>query len=232
MPAYRFYLDRPLQEGAEGPLAPKEARHVSVMRLAEGEQIELINGKNQVAIATLTTVSAKKVEVEIKSVRQGMAKRREFVLYQALCESARLDLLLQKTTELGVSEIKLFPAERSPKKALSDHQKERMDALLISAIKQCGRLDLPILSFMGPIAAWQLPQEPLFFGDTSPQTPLLLSCLKEEKRVGFVVGPPSGFTEKEVEELTKRGALGVKLNEHILRSETAAITAVSLGMHI
>jgi len=232
MPDNRFYIDTPLQSGQKVTLDPKESHHIAVMRKEVGDNIELINGKNLLAQAKILSIHKKKVELLIEKVTVGTKKKREFILCQALCELPRLDLILQKTTELGVHEIWLFVAERSHKKEFNAHQKERIEALLISAIKQCGRLDLPPLCIKDTLSTFEPLGAPAFFGDLQPNAPLFSSCLKDEKRLFFFIGPPSGFTKNEEKLLVELGACGVKLNDLILRTETASITAVSIGMHI
>lgn len=231
MPDNRFYIDHPLEVDLRLKIEGKEAHHIMVMRKKAGEKIELINGHNLLAEAKILSMDKKGVEVVVEKVVVGEAKKREFILCQALSDFPRLELILQKATELGVHEIWLFSGERSLKQEMNAHQMQRMEALLISAIKQCGRLDLPSLHFKESLEKCTPLDGSSFFGAFEQEAPLFLSILKEERRIFFFIGPPSGFSDREKKKLVTLGARGVRLNDQVLRSETAALCAVALGMH-
>jgi 16S rRNA (uracil1498-N3)-methyltransferase len=232
MPEHRFYIDHPLEPGLQVSLDPKETHHLTVMRTSVGHTVELINGKNVLAVATVLSLHKKQALLLIQEVIPGKQRVRECILCQAICEFSRLDLIVEKTTELGVSEIWLFPAEKNMKQEISSHQQERMQALLISAIKQCGRLDIPTLQLKPRLTEFPSLDAPAFFGDLHPEAPLFLSCITDAKKLYFFIGPPSGFSQQEEEALLKLKARGVSLNQNILRTETAALCAVSLSMHL
>lgn len=231
MPENRFFVDTALTIGQQLQLDSKEAHHLMVMRKAVGERVELINGKNLLAEAIILSIEKKKVELRVEEIVFGKRKKREIILCQALCEPPRLDLILQKTVELGVHEIWLFGAEKSLKTEVNPHQMKRMEAIVISAMKQCGRVDLPLLHYKGSLLHFSPLEAPAFFGDVDEGAPLLYPLLREEKRIFLFIGPPSGFSNRETLFLKNVGACGVKLNDLILRTETAAICAVALAMH-
>lgn len=231
MPHNRFYIDAPLITQERVLLEGEEAHHlVRVMRGRVGERVELVNGKNQLGIATIATVQ-KKVELLITQVTETPAPLFKVILCQGLCRSNRLDTIIEKGTELGMHELWIFPGELSEKKEMSSNQIKRNEGIAISAMKQSGRLDLPKISFAPPLLKWESLDYPSYFGDTSPQAPLFLSQLqteKPEKGVLFFVGPESGFSKEEERHLTILGAHGVKLHPHILRTDTAPLVALSL----
>jgi len=123
----------------------EEAKHAKVFRLQKEELCELVNGKGE--IATVKVLSSKDpftVEVvEFVSKKEPPS----FTLAMASVKLAKLELIIQKGCELGVSHFQIFDGELSEKKGLSSSQLHRLQAINISALKQSGRLFLPAISF-------------------------------------------------------------------------------------
>jgi len=217
MPKDRFFADDPLLLDSLIQLDEKEQHHLRVMRLRPKEQIEVINGKGCLAKAEILSHGLKIVAVEMQSPPP------EIILCQGLPRMNRLDTILEKGTEIGMSAVWLFPGDRSEKKELSKNQIERADHVLKAALKQCGRLHLPRLKIMPPLAKWP-----------SIEGQILYGTLEEGKRlpplkapIYFFIGPEAGFSDKEEKLLFERG-LGVSLNPAVLRTDTAPLVALSL----
>ena len=129
-----------------------------------------------------------------------------------------------------MTQIWLFPGEQSERKQLSENQLERVKGILIAAMKQCGALWLPQLVEKPRLRDWPAFPYPAFFGDISPAAPYLSESWKRDKPkdgVLFLVGPESGFSTKEEDCLLRLEAQGVKLHSHILRTDTAALAALT-----
>lgn len=216
MPLNRFFVDDPLEEGSCISLEPKEEHHLRVMRCQKGEMVELINGKGVLATARL------------QKPLQIISKREEplppaIVLCQAICKPNRLDTILEKGTEIGMSEIWLFPGEKSEKKNVSANQLERATNIFIAALKQCGRLHLPKILIKPPLAKWQKLPGLTFYGD--PEGKRLPS--EVSLPVHFIIGPEAGFSPHEKKVLQRLGQ-GIYLNPAVLRTDTAPLVALSL----
>jgi 16S rRNA (uracil1498-N3)-methyltransferase len=141
---------------------------------------------------------------------------------------------LEKGTELGMSQLWLFPGQRSERKQLTESQLEHMRATSIAAMKQCGRLYLPSIELKPPLLQWQKLNSVAFFGDLSSIAPLFNSVWKELTSVSevlFFVGPEGGFTVDEERKLHEIQVQGVRLHKNILRTDTAALVALSLITH-
>ncbi len=226
----RFYLPKPL---AEGPVEIEgdEAHHIiHVMRLKEGARLDLVNGFGELAEAVLATTRKKSATVNIERILKQPPPSFSLIIAQASPRFAKLDMIVEKATELGMTELWLFPGDKSEKCAYSDHQTERLKRIMIAAMKQCGRLYLPHLKFQKPLSEWQHTELPLFFGDLRPGAPTLLSAWSPAHQKGaiFAIGPESGFSMNEVEALLKLKAQGISLHWNILRTETAPIAALSI----
>ena len=144
----------------------------------------------------------------------------------------KMDLILEKGTELGISEFIFFFSKNSSIKKISKNKVERMKNITISAIKQCKRLDLPNISIVKDIKKVKL-QKNSFFGDIRNNATFLLDILEKpiKNSILFFIGPEKGFSKEEMSFLEKQ-AKGVSLSNNTLRSETAAISFSSIISHI
>jgi len=232
MPAERFFTENPLLLHQELLLIDTEFHHlIHVMRAKEGDKIELVNGLGSLAQAHIEKIKKKGARLRITHVLNEPPPQSEMILAQAIPRLNRLDFILEKGTELGMTQIWLFPAQQGERKELTPHQLERMRAVTIAAMKQCGRLHLPKISIKTPLNQWKKPEQHAFYGDVDPAA----TCFKPTDipidigaGVLFYIGPESGFSDEETKTLQKLGARGVKLNPNILRTDTAALTALSI----
>lgn len=236
MPAERYYIDRPLQKEEEFSLTDVEFHHlIHVMRTKENEEVEIINGNGELAKATVQKIEKKQAILHIDDVFREKPSSTSLILAQAIPRINRLETILEKSTELGVTEIWLFPSAKSEKRTFTPHQIERLEAIIIAAMKQCGRLFSPKLLFMPAIKEWKEIPQPAYFGDTLAAAPLFLDLWHpktDKKSVFFCIGPESGLSDEEVLMLQAKGVVGVKLHTNILRTDTAALAALSLASHL
>jgi 16S rRNA (uracil1498-N3)-methyltransferase len=236
MPAERFYLKSPLIPDQTVSLIDEEFHHLShVMRLKAGEEIQLVNGEGCLAKAKISSLLKKEALISIEHVEHQSPSLHRLVLAQAFPRLPRLEYLLEKSVELGVTDIWLFPGELSEKTELSPSGLKRVHHILISAMKQCGSLFLPSLRILPPLLQWDSKELPsyCFFGDTDPSAPALYEMLENAPKTPssflIAIGPEKGFSEKE--ELFMKNPLsfqGVKLHKHILRTDTAAISSLAI----
>jgi 16S rRNA (uracil1498-N3)-methyltransferase len=234
MPAERYFLDHPLKVHDRLELKGSEFHHLAhVMRTRKGEVVEIVNGKGALARAAIQEISKEQAVLKIEHVEEESERPCGLILAQAIPKLNRLDFILEKGTELGVDDFWIFPGEESVKKEISQHQLERFHALLIAAMKQCGRLTLPKLTLQPPLEQWSFPADmSLFFGDLESGAPSFKDIWKKQPHpVVFVTGPEAGFSKREERILRSLGAIGVKLHPHILRTDTASLMALSLLSH-
>ncbi len=222
MPHNRFYIDAPFTLHAEVNLQ-EETRHLKVMRLHQGDAIELVNGHNQLARAILKSAHT----AEIISLDE-YAPPPPVILCQAFPRLNRLDTIVEKGTELGMTELWLFPGQKSEKKELSSNQYERAKQITIAAMKQCGRLDLPSIQIKPPLVQWKPLTLAAYYGSLAQGAPPFLSVLEKKGGLCFFVGPEAGFTPDEEKILETLHAKGVQLHPWVLRTDTAPLAALSL----
>ncbi len=212
---YRFYTHERLSVGSAAELDSDELHHlIKVLRVRKGEKIELVNGKGQLATAHFDDT------ILVETVHSETRPEKKLILIQALPEKAHLEFILEKATEIGITEFWLFPAERSKIQEISDAYLARMKKITISAIKQCKRLHLPHIYPYHKISDLKDLSFKLLLADPAGKP---YSSSKDSSE-GFVVGPESGFTPKEkmhFETICK--AIPTTLSPNVLRAETAAI---------
>jgi 16S rRNA (uracil1498-N3)-methyltransferase len=237
MPTERYFLAAPFSEGQHFYLEGQEFHHLThVMRGKAEDTIELVNGQGELASATIQTIEKKRSAIKVMAVQREAPPTFEIILAQAIPRLNRLDFILEKGTELGMTQLWLFPSDYSERKSLTEHQLERLQAITVAAMKQCGRLYLPKIHLHPPLEKWSKPPYLALFGDVSPSAPLFAQ-LWESQRVAksagilFFVGSESGFSEKEEKRLLTLGAQGVKLHSNILRTDTASLAALALIYH-
>ncbi len=221
MPAERYYIDQVLNEGASLSLEGKEHHHLAhVMRTKVGDAVTLVDGRGNLAEGVATAVGKKKSTIQVKQVRSEPPDS-SLILIQAIPRQARLDMILEKGTELGVTEFRLFPAERGERKLL-DTQLRRLQGISVAALKQSGRLHLPEITVLPRLLEWSNLPKGTAFGDVNEKERRLDGACRS-----VVIGPESGLSQHEIDHLRELGATPVTLHRNILRTDTAAICALS-----
>ncbi len=233
MPNDRFFIPDIFENEKKLTIDGDEFFHLhKVMRKKINDTIELINGKNQLAKAHIVEFSDKHAIVNIDEILEKEKSKFEIILCQAFCKQNRLENILEKATELGVSSFMLFHSKLSEKIILSDNRKNRFNHIILSAVKQCARLDIPKIDEIKDISSFNIKNKSnCFFGDIKESAPLFIkeNIDTTNYKIIIFIGPEKGFTEEEIKLLENSyNAKGIKLHDNILRTDTAAIFAAGL----
>ncbi len=232
MPSERYFSESLFENNSTIKFEDQEFHHLShVMRAQLADEVELVNGQGELAIAVIEILEKKRAFLRIQSLKKEPEPTHKIILAQAIPRGNRLDFILEKGTELGMTDLWLFPGKLSERNDLTANQLERMKSLMVAAMKQCGRLYLPKLQLMPLLSQWKPLVHPSFFGDVNPEAPLFSKIWQNETPTTgaiFFIGPESGFHDSEIKILQNLQAKGVKLNSNILRTDTAAIAALAL----
>lgn len=224
----RFYKEGTLEGSIT--LDEKEHHHLAhVMRTSPGDEIELINGEGALAKGQVVQIGKRSCEVAVLSLVQKEAPP-PLILAQAAVRRSKLEWIVEKGTELGITEFWLYPAEKGEKSALSPADLERLLALRVSALKQSGQLFLPKLLLKDPLKKWQEPLPDFVFGDVRKSAPPLITLAGSIN--GAIIGPESGFSDAEVHHLEALKARGASITSSVLRTESAAVAASTLLAHL
>lgn len=236
MPAHRYFTSSPLKVHEQIQLDREESRHfIRVMRGKVGQLIELVNGQGKLAYAECTEIANHIATCRIVKQQTFPCTGPRLILAQAFPRLSRLDLILEKGTELGAAAFWLFPGSYSEIQELTPERVKRSHRILVAALKQSGRLYLPQLQIYPPLAEWARPSCPAYYGDLNPDAPPLVHCLERDvsiKEALFFIGPESGFAQEELDRLHHLGVQGVKLHANILRTDTAPLAALALIYHL
>lgn len=212
-------------------LDPAEGQHaVRVMRARPGDRIELVDGKGKLALAEVVEISKKECRLRIDSCSMIEETDRPSVsvAFSLLKSFDRIQLILEKCTEIGVREFFPLLTDHSERRKVSD---AKMQHTLIGALKQSRRVHLPVLHESDTLEGFLDKQK----GGGS--LIYLAHCRSGEKRelrkvydttrdAVLLIGPEGDFSEKEVELCRKAGCIEVALGGQRLRSETAATYAL------
>jgi 16S rRNA (uracil1498-N3)-methyltransferase len=229
---HRFHVP----EAAPGArvVLPEHSEHHArdVLRLREGALVRLFDGRGAEFDAVLDAVSRKGVSARITGRAEPRAESPlRVVLAVSPLRGDRMELVVQKATELGVAEIRPIITARTDaaaRPALKGSRQERWDKVASGAAEQCGRAVVPLVAPTTTLDA--LLEQPfgglkLFFLERS--APSALTALARPEEVLMLVGPAGGWEEVEVERATAAGFVAAGLGPRILRAETAALAAVS-----
>jgi 16S rRNA (uracil1498-N3)-methyltransferase len=230
----RVYLDAPLEAGARVILTGSAARHVTrVLRLRPGQALTLFNGRGGEYAATIEALHGERVAV---AVGESRPIEREsplaLTLAQGVSRGERMDLIVQKATELGASRIVPLLTERSVVRLSASQAARKLEhwrAIAVAACEQSGRNRLPELAQPLGLAD--------FVGTRTADARLLLSpgaatriadILRPAGALTVLIGPEGGLTEAEQQAAVGADFLPVRLGPRVLRTETAAIAALAL----
>jgi 16S rRNA (uracil1498-N3)-methyltransferase len=224
----RFYC--PSFSDREATLDGDELHHLrSVRRLGPGDDVEVFDGAGRLAHCRLARVAKHEAVLDVLAVVQVPPPAVELTIATAIPKAARMDWLVEKITELGATGLWPLVTERSDVTARGDAKRDKWRRHALEAAKQCGRAWLPAIADPAPLAdaVAQLASarfDAILLADPSPEAARLADAVPPgaSRLIGFV-GPEGGFTPAEVAALRAAGARPVRLAEHILRIETAAL---------
>ena len=217
-------------EISSGHLLPDESRHaVKVLRLGQGDEIELTDGKGSFCRASITTPDPRQCEFKIIQ-RENIAKR-AFSIHLAIAptkNSERMEWMVEKCVEVGIEKISFMLCKTSERKSIN---MERLEKIVISAMKQSKQAWLPELVPMKPIEEFisQCTEKDKFIAHVDEQN---LVYLKNQGAAAanavILVGPEGDFTKEELGVAILSGFLKVSLGPNRLRTETAGFSAVMI----
>lgn len=219
----------------------EDVKHISkVLRYNVGEKLEICDGQNNEYICEINEISKNAVFLDIiEKLEINRESNLKVKIYQGLPKGQKLELILQKLTEIGVSEIIPVVTKRSVVKIddkKEDKKVERWERIIYEGAKQSKRGIVPQLK--GPLTF----KETLL--DIKNNDMNIVPYEKENSRsikkalkgakiksIGIFIGPEGGFDEEEIKALEDLDSIPVTLGPRILRTETAPIVAASIVLY-
>ena len=231
----RVHVDLPLAPGMEVSLPEAPAVHLArVLRLGVGDACVLFNGDGRDYPARVVASGKRELRVAITG---AMAVDSEsplrIILLQGIARGEKMDLILQKATELGVSEIRPLGSQRSEVKLDETRAAKRLShwqSVVVSACEQSGRAVVPAVWAPAALATAlaALPAGGLRL-ILDPFGALSLSTLEPPggQSILLAVGPEGGWSPRDRDELVAAGFDGMRLGPRVLRTETAGLAAIA-----
>ena len=219
----------------------EDVKHISrVLRCRENDKLEVCDMDNNEYICEIREINKDNILLDIiEKVNIKRESNLKVKLYQGMPKGTKMELILQKLTEIGVDEIVLVQAKRSVTKIdnkKEDKKIERWERIIYEAAKQSKRAKIPkltgVLTFKEALADMQnndlniCPYE-------NERTISIKEAIKDSSAntIGIFVGPEGGFEEEEIEKIQEIDGKVVSLGPRILRTETASVVASSIVLY-
>ena len=211
----------------------KSASHYlfNVLRMKLTDNLHIFNGLNLSHQAKIISVDSKQVKIQIlKTLPQQASNNLQLHLGQVLLKGSKMDGVIQKSVELGVSEITPLFSERCIIRLDENQTKKKLEhwqKIMIDACEQCGRNDLPALHPIIDLKIW-LKQHPFLLGlNLNPRFGQSLKETSLDSSMGLLIGPEGGLTPGENNLAELYQFKNITLGPRILRAETASLACIS-----
>lgn len=235
----RFYVENIGTTPSYLIIKGDQARHIrTVLRLKVSDSIILFDGKGSEYNAAITELHPGFVKVQIiERITPIDESPLKITMGQGIMKFKKMDLIVQKATELGITSIIPFISSRAIPKRKGDlgmRKVERWRNIAIESLKQCGRAVPP---YIGDIVSFddllrqstEVPLKLIFWENAQRgKLPEILRSHSKTKEVIALIGPEGGFTQREVDRAQAHKFIPVKAGDRLLRAETAAIAFMSI----
>lgn len=227
----RIYVDQPIT-ASDFALPDDAAAHVGrVLRMQAGDELQLFNGDGNNYAATIEQAGKKQVIVRVSA---SAANPTESALYlhlgQVISRGDRMDFAIQKAVELGVAAITPLFSERCGVKLDGERlqkKQQQWQKIVISACEQSGRSVVPQVHPAQPLVSWLSEPTKDLKLTLHPWADDTIKTLTPSNHIRLMIGPEGGFSDQEMAAASQAGYRGIQLGPRVLRTETAALTAIS-----
>lgn len=228
----RIYHSSAITLNREFSLDDDAANHVGrVLRMPVGSELLLFNGDGFNYPAQISSCDKKRVNVIVNAqLDNPVESPLRIHLGQGISRGDRMDFAIQKAVELGVCEITPLFTERCGVKLDGERlakRNEQWQKIAISACEQSGRSIVPTVHPAISLQAWLGQQTKELKLTLHPRASDTIKTLTPNHEIRLVIGPEGGFTDQEMAQTSAAGFAGIQLGPRVLRTETAALTAIS-----
>lgn len=239
MRKHRFFINEPLAIDQVLDLNPDLSHQiVHVLRLQPDTQIFLFNNSGSELAASIQSLGKKTVTVIIVAITKTITESSLRInLGQVLGKGEKMDLVIQKATELGVHSITPLYSEHAVIKPVADRIANKLDhwqKIAIAACCQCGRNIVPTIQPSAHLATWiEEVSDPQKFILSPSSSAKRLRDLRLNSTITILIGPEGGFSEPELLHASHNDFTQISLGPRILRTETAGIATLAIlqGIH-
>lgn len=234
MPITRIFQHIPLKTATVIHLDEPASHHVArVLRAKKEDSITIFNGQGGEYLGIITNITKKEVSVAIQEhIPRESESLLELYLAQGISRGEKMDFTIQKAVELGVKKIIPLFTERCTVKLDKERREKRLQhwqSIIISACEQSGRNHIPEIRMPETLRNGLQSIQADWYFILSPYADQKLKQIPVQKqhRVVLLIGPEGGLTNEEIQEATKYHFLPLNLGPRILRTETAAVAAIT-----
>jgi 16S rRNA (uracil1498-N3)-methyltransferase len=233
MGTHRFFVNK-ISDGKAVIQGDDFEHAVKVLRLKEGDEIAVFNYEYGEYRAEVKSIDLTERSMEVRTgeiIRARERKASKITAITALIKKDKMEMTLEKLTELGIDRIIPLITNRTVIKIKDEEKKEkRWEAIIYSAVKQCGRLSTPeLFPVIDGVKNIKLEDNEtgFFIYEKEENNFLIDQAIKLSPGTDscFIIGPEGGFDPAEADEIIKKGFMPVSIGDTILREETAAIAA-------
>lgn len=237
---HKFFTPAHMFSDTHAKITGEDVKHIyKVLRVKPGEKVVVNNLESEEFLGEVEEVNKQEVSIKIlEKLDVNNESNLKITLFQGMPKAAKMDLIVQKCVELGVSEIIPTITDRVDVKLKGEFKKlDRLNKIALEACKQSKRTVIPqvlepmdfkeVLEKIDELDLMVIPYE----NATGYGIRAMVNSIETKdsiKNVGIMVGPEGGFEESEIEDLKEKGAHIVTLGPRILRTETAGFTCISL----
>lgn len=232
----RFFVKTNLSNEKRVKIDGTEHNHIkNVMRLQVGDKIILVCSDDYDYISTIEKIEKSYTECVIESkIKNECNSVSNVTFFQALVKSDNMSLIIQKLTELGVTDLVPFESEFVTSKD-KNHKFEKLQKISNQSIKQCRRSKPMtvhnVVKFDEMIKILKDYDKIIFANETEDSQALNSIDFDSSEKIAVVVGSEGGFSESEIEKLKNANAKSITMGKRILRAETASIALASVIMY-
>ncbi len=237
-----FHVPQDQITGKSVRISGRELHHlVNVLRLREGAEITVLDGSGGVYEVSLTSCDRDAAIGEIRDRWQAKPPPVEVVLFVGLPKADKMDMIVQKATELGACGIVPVMCRHTVLQLSAERTQQRIDRwrqIAVEASKQSHRPFFPfisdILSFEEALENYQADLRLIFVACATQSIRELKNVLRQHtnaRKVSIFIGPEGGLAEDEISLALSAGAVPVSLGSNVLRTETAAIAALVIVVY-
>jgi len=231
----RFYCPQPLLPGSIVDLPEAVAHHLHVVRQQPGDDLLLFNGEGGQVRARLREVGKRHANAEILAHDAVEAELPYAItLAQGLPEGSKMDWIVEKAVELGVSAIQPLAARRSVVKLAGERADKRLahwQAVAVSASEQCGRNRLAGVAKIEEFGRWIAQPDQgrrILLSPRATESLAGWASTTRPQAVTLLIGPEGGFSAEEEDAALAHGALALSMGPRVLRTETAGLAALAV----
>jgi 16S rRNA (uracil1498-N3)-methyltransferase len=229
----RIYHSTALKVDTQVALEAEAASHVGrVLRMQTGASLILFNGEGGEFTAVISAASKKNVMVDIRGFNPKSSESPLSIhLGQGISRGDKMDYTIQKTVELGVTEITPLLTERCGVKLSGERLEKKWQQwqkIVVSACEQCGRNTIPTLHKPIALSQWlQQNSNELKLNLHPRATDTIKTLTPPTNGIRIIIGPEGGLSDDEIQYTVDTGFTEIALGPRILRTETAGLTVVS-----